>query len=144
MTPEDTKSPAGSTTWFWQWYKTFGASMMQDKQNKLTTQAKEAYENILYSQLTKGGAAGAENNNTISSNYNMPSLPSMPVQEPSKPEDLSHQNGQEYKDYKDYNLRDVSPIPSVERSRSRRLDVDDVEDKMENDLARLVSFNNKI
>ena len=114
---------------------------MQDKQNKLTTQAKEAYENILYSQLTKGGAASAENNNTISSNYNMPSLPSMPVQEPSKPEDLSsHQNGQEYKDYKDYSLRDVSPIPSVERSRSRRLDVDDAEDKMEDDLTRLVSY----
>jgi distal antenna len=74
-TPDDKNQ--GESAWFWQWYKTFGELLLGDKEKMVGSGAtKEAYENILYSQLTKGtspsGAMGngSINNNTINNNFN--------------------------------------------------------------------------
>lgn len=45
--------PKHQASWFWNWYKNFGSSLVPDKPGTPTSAAK-AYENILYSQLTKG------------------------------------------------------------------------------------------
>lgn len=109
MTPDDAKNP--SSSWFWQWYKTFGASMMADK-NKLNSNAKDAYENILYSQLTKGASDSIMNNNTINNNFNIPGSQNGQSHQHSdgtKPEDLSNHNGHHPNDY---SINNLSPIPS--------------------------------
>ncbi|CAO1419309.1 unnamed protein product [Diamesa serratosioi] len=119
---DDPKNP-NSSSWFWQWYKTFGASLMADK-NKMAggNAAKEAYENILYSQLTKGGAAGPGNgaldaimnNNTLSNNFNHLNHQNIDL---PKPEDLSqHNNGYHSNDDQDYNINNISPIPPTIKS----------------------------
>lgn len=97
---DDTKSPA----WFWQWYKNFGNSLLNNmnaangEQNGQKASPSEEnghakpsmYDNILYSQLTKNTnsstpspSSDALNNNTNSNNGN-------------KPEDLSQhtENGE--------------------------------------------------
>lgn len=113
-TPEDCKNQA-SSAFFWQWYKTFGASLMGDK-SKMggAGGSKEAYENILYSQLTKGAAGpignGAINNNTINNNFNIPT--SDGEQDTPKPEDLSNHHHQAANGYHDEDsINNISPIP---------------------------------
>ncbi|CRK88933.1 CLUMA_CG002576, isoform A [Clunio marinus] len=114
-TPDEGKGQ--SSAWFWQWYKTFGASLMGDKA-KLPGSSKDSYENILYSQLTKGSTSsgtgnGTINNNTISDNFNITSGDGEDAQ---KPEDLSnHQhepNG--FHDEED-SINNISPIPGDEQ-----------------------------
>lgn len=114
-TPDDSKNQAGSA-WFWQWYKTFGASLMGDKNKMGASSSKEAYENILYSQLTKGTSSGsmgngAINNNTINNNFNIPT--SEGDHDTPKPEDLSnhHQDANGYHDEED-SINNISPIPA--------------------------------
>lgn len=93
LTPEDTKN----SSWFWQWYKTFGASLMPgDKSNNNTINAnanskQAAYENILYSQLTKGQNSDSLNNNAQPINLNINSS-NGPENLKSEPEDLSNHN----------------------------------------------------
>jgi hypothetical protein len=124
MPSMDDKNAQGSSAWFWQWYKTFGASLMGDK-SKLSGAAaqssKEAYENILYSQLTKGANqpgstspnGGNINNNTINNNFNIPTNASESDETP-KPEDLSnHQDANGYHDEED-SINNISPIPGDE------------------------------
>jgi distal antenna len=109
-TPDDNKN-LNSSTWFWQWYKTFGASLMGDKAKG---GGKDSYENILYSQLTKGSSGnnsngnGNLNNNTINNNFNM--LSDGETDTP-KPEDLSaaQQNG--FHEDED-SINNISPIPN--------------------------------
>ena len=112
-TPDD--KTQGGSAWFWQWYKTFGASLMGDKTKMPVGGAsKEAYENILYSQLTKGiSSNGAMNNNTINNNFNIP--PEGDNDTP-KPEDLSnhHQHVNGYHDEED-SINNISPIPADEK-----------------------------
>lgn len=118
-TPDDNKNQSAL---FWQWYKTFGASLMGgDKGNMKMGGAscsKEAYENILYSQLTKGPSLsspmgnGAINNNTINNNFNIPT-PEGDSDTP-KPEDLSnHHHGPPngFHDEED-SINNISPIPA--------------------------------
>uniref|UniRef100_A0A0P6FZT3 Putative Distal antenna n=1 Tax=Daphnia magna TaxID=35525 RepID=A0A0P6FZT3_9CRUS len=94
----------GSSAWFWQWYKTFGASLMGDKNSKMPAMpGASGNENILYSQLTKGSSAssasptnnGNINNNTINNNFNIiPENNSGDENGTPKPEDLSnHHSG---------------------------------------------------
>ncbi|XP_058465122.1 protein distal antenna-like isoform X2 [Malaya genurostris] len=92
LTPEDTKN----SSWFWQWYKTFGASLMPgDKSNNNTINANAnskptSYENILYSQLTKGqNSTDSLNNNAQPINLNINSSAD-PENLKSEPEDLSN------------------------------------------------------
>ncbi|XP_065078560.1 protein distal antenna [Ochlerotatus camptorhynchus] len=93
LTPEDTKN----SSWFWQWYKTFGASLMPgDKSNNNTINAnanskQTSYENILYSQLTKGQNSDSLNNNAQPINLNISSS-NGPENLKSEPEDLSNHN----------------------------------------------------
>lgn len=126
----------GSSAWFWQWYKTFGASLMGDKnQGKmpsgmLPSSSASGNENILYSQLTKGSSAspngnnGNINNNTINNNFNI--IPtnldggSENGSQTPKPEDLSNHHDDEdndgngnangYHDEED-SINNISPIP---------------------------------
>ncbi|XP_063704600.1 protein distal antenna-like [Culicoides brevitarsis] len=81
QTPPTSSTPevdSKQTSWFWQWYKNFGASFTPTDTKPGTPNAnnaaQKAYENILYSQLTK--------NDNINNNYESHS--STP-----KPEDLS-------------------------------------------------------
>lgn len=111
-TPDDNKN-LNSSTWFWQWYKTFGASLMGDKAKGGSN--KDSYENILYSQLTKGSSGnnsngnGTINNNTINNNFNM--LSDGEAADTPKPEDLSaaQQNG--FHEDED-SINNISPIPN--------------------------------
>lgn len=128
-TPDDNKNNLNNSTWFWQWYKTFGASLMGDKSkggNNMPN-SKESYENILYSQLTKGagagvggssngnnnnGVGGTINNNTINNNFNMSSEEDGDADHDTpKPEDLSaaQQNG--YHHHDEDSINNISPIP---------------------------------
>lgn len=116
-TPEDNKN-LGSTALFWQFYKTFGAFNVGDK-TKMSGAggSKEAYENILYSQLTKGISSGpigngSINNNTINNNFNIPT-PDGDNGTP-KPEDLSnhHHHGPNGFHYEDDSINNISPIPA--------------------------------
>lgn len=92
LTPEDTKN----SSWFWQWYKTFGASLMPgDKSNNNTINAnanakQTAYENILYSQLTKGQNSDSLNNNAQPINLNINNSSNGAENLKSEPEDLSN------------------------------------------------------
>jgi hypothetical protein len=113
-TPDDMKNQGGSA-WFWQWYKTFGASLMGDKAKMGNTgTSKEAYENILYSQLTKGTSSmgnGTINNNTINNNFNI-ATPDGDSDTP-KPEDLSNHHHDEPNGYHDEDsINHISPIPA--------------------------------
>jgi hypothetical protein len=115
----DNDSNKNSSAWFWQWYKTFGASLMGDKNKMTPGSSKEAYENILYSQLTKGqssmamgspGSNGNINNNTINNNFNILQTVESESDTP-KPEDLSnHQDANGYHD--EDSINNISPIPS--------------------------------
>ncbi|XP_055586424.1 protein distal antenna-like isoform X2 [Uranotaenia lowii] len=92
LTPEDTKN----SSWFWQWYKTFGASLVPgDKSNNNTINANanskpSGYENILYSQLTKGQNSDSLNNNAQPINLNINRSNSPEDNLKSEPEDLSN------------------------------------------------------
>lgn len=131
-TPDDKNQ--GGSAWFWQWYKTFGASLMGDKAKMGGNAAsKEAYENILYSQLTKGtspsGAMGngAINNNTINNNFNIP--PEGDSNTP-KPEDLSnhhHHDANGFHDEED-SINNISPIPADDQ---KLTDDEDQQQQME-------------
>lgn len=123
---DDKNGPQGSSAWFWQWYKTFGASLMGDKNAGAKmpslpgTGGGSGSENILYSQLTKGASAspnsnGNINNNTINNNFNIPTNESENGSETPKPEDLSNHpeegNGPNgYHDEED-SINNISPIP---------------------------------
>lgn len=128
---------------FWNWYKTFGASlgnvMGSGDKAKLAGGSKDSYENILYSQLMKGASAhhqstngsnGTINNNTINNNFNMSASDGEAAETP-KPEDLSapnhhhHQNG--YHD--DDSINNISPIPNDEHKMTD--DEDDEHDPSE-------------
>jgi hypothetical protein len=87
---------------------------MADK-NKFSNNAKESYENILYSQLTKGSNDSIMNNNTINNNFNIQDSHNGHLQgDGSKPEDLSnHHNGH---GQNEYSLNDLSPIPAANKS----------------------------
>jgi distal antenna len=115
-TPDDSKHQGSA--WFWQWYKTFGASLMGDKAKMgASGSSKEAYENILYSQLTKGTSGsmgnGTINNNTINNNFNIPT-PDGGDNDTPKPEDLSnhhHHGSNGFHDEED-SINNISPIPT--------------------------------
>lgn len=78
-TPSGTSDDTKNSSWFWQWYKTFGASLMADKQNAINNN-KPIYENILYSQLTKEHPnSTTPPTDAINNNLNLS----------NKPEDLS-------------------------------------------------------
>ena len=127
-TPDD-KNPGSA--WFWQWYKTFGASLMGDKakMGAGSSGSKEAYENILYSQLTKGTSSGGNgngsiNNNTINNNFNIP--PESDNDTP-KPEDLSNHHNQDANGYHDEDsINNISPIPADDQKMT-----DDDEDQQQ-------------
>ncbi|XP_070502091.1 protein distal antenna [Chironomus tepperi] len=130
-TPDDMKNAPGGSAWFWQWYKTFGASLMGDKNKMTPNNSKDAYENILYSQLTKGsnsaspGPNGNINNNTINNNFNIQTNAESESDTP-KPEDLSnHQdaNGHHYHD--EDSINNISPIPGDEHHQKLANDDDD-------------------
>lgn len=78
--------------------------------------SKEAYENILYSQLTKGTSSGSMgngtiNNNTINNNFNITN-PDGDSDTP-KPEDLSNHHHHEANGFHDEDsITNVSPIPA--------------------------------
>jgi hypothetical protein len=125
--PLDDKNAAqGSSAWFWQWYKTFGASLMGDKNAAAKMPSLPGVgggsgsENILYSQLTKGASDspnsnGNINNNTINNNFNIPTNESENGSATPKPEDLSNHpeegNGPNgYHDEED-SINNISPIP---------------------------------
>lgn len=79
--------------------------------------SKEAYENILYSQLTKGttsNSMGNEtiNNNTINNNFNIAATPDGDSDTP-KPEDLSnhHHEVNGFHDEED-SINNITPIPA--------------------------------
>lgn len=120
----------GSSAWFWQWYKTFGASLMGDKNQKMPTMpGASGNENILYSQLTKGSSSSASptdngninhNNNTINNNFNIVTGgggggESENGSQTPKPEDLSNHHAEDngangYHDEED-SINNISPIP---------------------------------
>lgn len=92
-TPSANSDDTKNSSWFWQWYKTFGNSMigstmLADKQNSINNNTinnnsskspiTSSYENILYSQLTKGNNIDSLNNNNNIEQILTP-----------KPEDLS-------------------------------------------------------
>lgn len=98
---EDTKNPS----WFWQWYKNFGNSLLNNMNGETNGQKSmpsedngngkqpSMYDNILYSQLTKNTnsstpspSSDALNNNTSSNNNHNTSSTSN-----NRPEDLSQQ-----------------------------------------------------
>ncbi|XP_055615581.1 protein distal antenna-like isoform X2 [Toxorhynchites rutilus septentrionalis] len=93
LTPEDTKN----SSWFWQWYKTFGASLMpgdKSNNNTINTNAnskQSSYENILYSQLTKGQNPDSLNNNAQPMNLNINGSSGQDNLK-TEPEDLSNHN----------------------------------------------------
>lgn len=76
------------TSWFWQWYKNFGASFgPTDKHGTPTSNAtQKAYENILYSQLTK--------NDNINNNYESHSSTPKPEDLSQHPDTNSHENAE--------------------------------------------------
>uniref|UniRef100_A0A336LYE8 Protein distal antenna n=1 Tax=Culicoides sonorensis TaxID=179676 RepID=A0A336LYE8_CULSO len=79
-TPEvDTKQ----TSWFWQWYKNFGASFIPANKPR-TSEGNTDYENILYSQLTK--------NENINNNYESHSSTPKPEDLSQHPDTNSHEN----------------------------------------------------
>lgn len=87
-TPSGTSEDTKNSSWFWQWYKTFGSQLITDKQNAMnnnnTAATKPMYENILYSQLTKESLTRntpSPRNDAINNN----------VHADNKPEDLSSQ-----------------------------------------------------
>lgn len=138
-TPDDSKNQA-SSAWFWQWYKTFGASMMGDK-NKMGGPggSKEAYDNILYSQLMKGTSSGAMgngaiNNNTINNNFNIPTSEGEHDHDTPKPEDLSnhHQGPNGFHD-EDDSINNISPIPADDQ---KMTDDDEVDHRRQMDKAK--------
>lgn len=128
--PMDDKNAAqGSSAWFWQWYKTFGASLMGDKNAKMPSLpglgGGSGSENILYSQLTKGASAsptnsnGNINNNTINNNFNIPTNGSENGSATPKPEDLSNhpEEGSGPNGYHDEDsINNISPIPEEDHS----------------------------
>lgn len=124
-TPDDSKNQGSA--WFWQWYKTFGASLMGDKAKMANSgTSKEAYENILYSQLTKGTSSGSMgngtiNNNTINNNFNIATTPDADNgdhmdqgdSDTPKPEDLSNHHHEEANGFHDEDsINNISPIPA--------------------------------
>lgn len=111
--PDDMKNQAGAA-WFWQWYKTFGSSFGDKAKMSGAGGSKEAYENILYSQLTKGSSSGqmgngAINNNTINNNFNIPTESETDTQ---KPEDLSNHHGVNGFHDEEDSINNISPIPA--------------------------------
>lgn len=148
LTPEDTKN----SSWFWQWYKTFGASLMPgDKTNNNSINANAnsktappptSYENILYSQLTKGqtGIASADslNNNAQPMNLNINGDGGVK----SEPEDLStNANLLPSEDHQRFN-----PSPSTSaKSELKPVDDDDEDavDHQDEDDAELKSNGRK-
>lgn len=131
--PLDDKNGAaaqGSSAWFWQWYKTFGASLMGDKNAAAKmpslpgVSGGSGSENILYSQLTKGASAsptsnGNINNNTINNNFNIPTNESENGSATPKPEDLSNhpEEGSGPNGYHDEDsINNISPIPEEDHS----------------------------
>lgn len=84
-TPSGTSEDTKNSSWFWQWYKTFGSQLITDKQNAINNNnTKPMYENILYSQLTKESStrnSPSPRNDAINNN----------VHSDNKPEDLSSQ-----------------------------------------------------
>lgn len=151
-TPDNDKNAQGSSAWFWQWYKTFGASLMGDKTKMMAASggmpsSKEAYENILYSQLTKGQASGSSamgsphsngniNNNTINNNFNILQTANESESDTPKPEDLSnhhhethhhhsnlHANGYHDED----SINNISPIPTDRSDDHQKINTDDDE-----------------
>ncbi|KAG5671929.1 hypothetical protein PVAND_002097 [Polypedilum vanderplanki] len=133
-------SNKNSSAWFWQWYKTFGASLMGDKNKMTPGSSKEAYENILYSQLTKGqsnmnmGSPGSNNgninNNTINNNFNILQTTESESDTP-KPEDLSnHQDANGFHD--EDSINNISPIPGDDQN-----DENGNEEKMEEKSGQL-------
>lgn len=129
-TPDESKNQAGSA-WFWHWYKSFGASLMGDKNKMGGGASNKEYENILYSQLTKGASSGSLgngtiNNNTISNNFNIPTSDDQQSVTP-KPEDLSnHPANNEPNGYHDEDsINNISPIPANEQ----KLADDDLEEQ---------------
>lgn len=135
---EHMKNAQGGSAWFWQWYKTFGASLMGDKNKMTPSGSKEAYENILYSQLTKGsnsaspGPNGNINNNTINNNFNIQTNAESESDTP-KPEDLSNHhdaNGHHFHD--DDSINNISPIPGDEHH--QKLAGDDLDDDHHHDM----------
>lgn len=89
QTPPTSSTPEvdpKQTSWFWQWYKNFGASFgPTDKPGTPTNNAaQKAYENILYSQLTK--------NDNINNNYESHSSTPKPEDLSQHPDTNSHEN----------------------------------------------------
>lgn len=126
-TPSATSDDTKNSSWFWQWYKTFGNSMigstmLADKQNSINNNTinnnnsskspiTTTYENILYSQLTKG-------NNIDSLNNNIEQILTQ------KPEDLSARH---------HNVENM-PFVSTTPSPTPLIKIEDkIDEKMEED-----------
>lgn len=96
-TPSGLSDDTKNSSWFWQWYKTFGTSLLSNvaaanaanangldigsatdktSNNQLDAGKSSLYDNILYSQLTKNSSSPSPSD-AINNNQN-------------KPEDLSH------------------------------------------------------
>lgn len=142
LTPEDTKN----SSWFWQWYKTFGASLMpgdKSNNNSINANANSKYENILYSQLTKGQSsspptADSLNNNAQPINLNISSNGAVDHLK-SEPEDLSTTNPMlPPEDHTRFN-----PSPSTSIKSELKPEADDVDDEEDDEVAKCNGANNK-
>lgn len=98
-TPSGTSEDTKNSTWFWQWYRTFGNSLLNnDKQNAINNNKSSMYDNILYSQLTKESRSSPSPRNDAINNNNI------------KAEDLSTQASNHH----GHRLTpDMSPPPSA-------------------------------
>lgn len=127
LTPEDTKN----SSWFWQWYKTFGASLMPgDKSNNNTLNANansnpNAYKNILYSQLTKGQNSDSLNNNAQPIDLNINSSSNGAENLKSEPEDLSNHNNASASNLPSDDPQRFNPSPSTSLRSEAKQDYED-------------------
>lgn len=121
-TSDDTKN----SSWFWQWYKTFGTSIL-DKQNTININGKirTDYDNILYSQLTKETNCDNLNNNTI------------------KPEDLSQQNNahDDMTEDEDHSGMITSPDDNVPSDLSILIKCENHEHENDHDISNKQTYN---
>lgn len=106
-TPSGTSEDTKNSSWFWQWYKTFGSQLITDKQNAINNNnAKPMYENILYSQLTKESStrnSPSPRNDAINNNVHSSD---------NKPEDLSSQANTGHRSSPEMSPPPPRPAPS--------------------------------
>ncbi|XP_039444372.2 protein distal antenna isoform X1 [Culex pipiens pallens] len=149
LTPEDTKN----SSWFWQWYKTFGASLMPGDKScnnnsiNATNANNSKYENILYSQLTKGQSppttADSLNNNAQPINLNISSNGVVDHLK-SEPEDLSTTTNPSMLPPEDHTRFNPSPSTSIKSELKPEVDEVDEDEDEDDEVAKCNGANTAV